>query len=139
MVSWRFEEILVILKVCGRIFGDLRGYFSYFRDFGICGIFWLFGYFMNIMVILQIWEVVKGENFDHFENFIDILFSLEVLECLCHSKILRGFIIFWRLSYFDQFCGHKVILVNLMVYRYFYQRFQHHMIRTWFESSNPMH
>ena len=42
---------MVILKVCGRIFGDLRGYFSQFRDFGIYGIFWLLRDFMNIMII----------------------------------------------------------------------------------------
>ena len=34
-VSWRFEDIMIILKVCGRIFGDLRRYFSHFCDFGI--------------------------------------------------------------------------------------------------------
>ena len=31
-VSWRFEDILVILKYCGRIFGYLG---DIFRDFGI--------------------------------------------------------------------------------------------------------
>ena len=36
-VSWKLEDILVILKFVG--FGDFRGYFSHFRDFGILGIF----------------------------------------------------------------------------------------------------
>ena len=29
-VSWRLEDILVILKFVGGIFGDFRGYFSHF-------------------------------------------------------------------------------------------------------------
>ena len=29
-VSWRLEDIFLILKVCGGIFGDLMRYFSHF-------------------------------------------------------------------------------------------------------------
>ena len=59
-----------------------------------------YGYFGRVFVILQIWEVVEGENFDPLRNFIDILFSLEVLEYLCHLKILRGFIIILEIELF---------------------------------------
>ena len=59
-----------------------------------------YGYFGRVFVILQIWEVVEGDNFDHFGNVIDILFGLEVLEYLCNSKILRGFIIILEIELF---------------------------------------
>ena len=122
-VFWRFEDILVTLKGCGGIFGDLRGYFSHFLDFGFLKIFlaiWrldgYFGYCKRVFVILQIlggifviiefFQVVRGEGeyFDHLGNFIDVLFTSEDLEYFCHLKISRGiFVILEILSYFDQF------------------------------------
>ena len=59
-----------------------------------------YGYFGRVFVSLQIWEVVEGENFDPLRNFIDILFSLEVLEYLCHLKISRGFIFILEIELF---------------------------------------
>ena len=137
---------MVTLKGCGGIFGELRGYFWlfvrfwYLEDiFGYLETWWIFWilqegfcyyedfgrYFCYYWAFLGSWGGGGvGEYFDHFGNFIDVLFSSEDLEYFCHLKISRRiFVILEILSYFDQFWGHMVILVNLAVYKKFCQGF----------------